>query len=99
MTAAEQTNTALSTEEMDQFRTQGFLGPFALCSPEEMGARRPASEAVLESEPPDHRQKVHNRHLDHRLIWDLATDPEIISRMQCLYGDDLLMWRTNFFVK
>ncbi|MCH2661295.1 phytanoyl-CoA dioxygenase family protein, partial [bacterium] len=98
-TAAEQTNTALSTEEMDQFRTQGFLGPFALCSPKEMGATRPAIEAVLESEPPDHRQKVHNRHLDHRLIWDLATDPEIISRMQCLYGDDLLMWRTNFFVK
>lgn len=99
MTAAEQTNTALSAEEMDQFRTQGFLGPFALCSPEEMGATRPAIEAVLESEPPDHRQKVHNRHLDHRLIWDLATDPEIIGRMQCLYGDDLLMWRTNFFVK
>ena len=99
MTAAEQTNTALSAEEMDQFRTQGFLGPFALCSPEEMGARRPAIEAVLESEPPDHRQKVHNRHLDHRLIWDLATDSEIIGRMQCLYGDDLLMWRTNFFVK
>ena len=99
MTAAEQTNTALSAEEMDQFRTQGFLGPFALCSPEEMGARRPAIEAVLESEPPDHRQKVHNRHLDHRLIWDQATDPEIIGRMQCLYGDDLLMWRTNFFVK
>ena len=99
MIAAEQTNTALSAEEMDQFRTQGFLGPFALCSPEEMGATRPAIEAVLESEPPDHRQKVHNRHLDHRLIWDLATDPEIIGRMQCLYGDDLLMWRTNFFVK
>ena len=56
MTAAEQTNTALSAEEMDQFRTQGFLGPFALCSPEEMGATRPAIEAVLESEPPDHRQ-------------------------------------------
>ena len=99
MTAAEDTNTALSTEEMDQFRTQGFLGPFALCSPEEMGARRPAIEAVLESEPPDHRQKVHNRHLDQRLIWDLATDAEIIGRMQCIYGDDLLMWRTNFFVK
>ena len=99
MTAAEQTNTALSTEEMDQFRTQGFLGPFALCSPKEMGGRRPAIEAVVESEPPDHRQKVHNRQLDHRLIWDLATDSEIIGRMQCLYGDDLLMWRTNFFVK
>ena len=99
MTGVEQTSAGLSAEEMDQFRTRGFLGPFALCSPKEMGATRPAIEAVLERAPPDHRQKVHNRQLDHRLIWDLATDSEIIGRMQCLYGDDLLMWRTNFFVK
>ena len=99
MTGVEQTNPGLSAEEMDQFRTRGFLGPFALCSPEEMGARRPAIEAVLETDPPDHRQKGHNRHLDQRLIWDLATDSEIIGRMQCIYGEDLLMWRTNFIVK
>ena len=107
MTIAQESNTAntqdsaptLSAAEMDQFREQGFLGPFTLCSPEEMAEQRPAVEAVLASDPPDHKTRIHNRHLDQKLIWDLSTDPEIIGRMQCLYGEDLLMWRTNFFIK
>ena len=39
------------------------------------------------------------RHLDSRAVYDLATHPEIVDRMACLYGPDLLLWRTNFFVK
>ena len=95
---------ALSTTEMNQFRKQGFLGPFALCSPEEMADQRSGVEAVLYCDASDHNQRGHNqrghnRHLDQRLIWDLSTDPAIVGRMQCLYGEDLLMWRTNFFSK
>lgn len=89
----------LSEDEMEAFRTQGFLGPFALCSPEEMAAIRTDVEAVLASDPPDHKTRIHNRHLDSRLIHELSTHPSIIERMQCLYGPDLLLWRTNFFVK
>ena len=94
-----QRSAVLSATEMDQFREQGFLGPFTLCSPTEMAAWRSGVEAVLDSYPPDHKTKIHNRHLDKKLIWDLATDPAIIGRMQCLYGEDLQMWRTNFFIK
>ena len=43
--------------------------------------------------------RLHNRHLDSRAVYDLATDPAIIGRMVALYGPDLLLWRTNFFVK
>ena len=32
-------------------------------------------------------------------MYDLATHPAIIGRMVALYGPDLLLWRTNFFVK
>ena len=39
MTVAED-RAALSAAEMDQFREQGFLGPFTLCSPEEMAELR-----------------------------------------------------------
>ena len=90
---------ALSEDEMESFRTQGFLGPFTLCSPEEMAAMRTDIEAVLASDPPEHKTRAHNRHLDSRLIHELSTHPSIIERMQCLYGPDLLLWRTNFFVK
>ena len=98
MTAVE-AEFSLSTIEMDQFREQGFFGPCTLFSPDKMAELRPAIEAVLECDPPDHKQREHNRHLEQRLIWDVSTHPAIIQRMQGLYGQDLLMWRTNFFVK
>ena len=91
--------TALTREEMMHFRTQGYLGPYPLCSAAEMAALRPAIEQVLETDPPGSKNRVHNRHLDSRVIYDLATHPEILNRMVNLYGADLLLWRTNFFVK
>ena len=89
---------ALSGAEMARFRRDGYLGPYSLCSPAEMADLRPAIEQVLDREPA-HGNRVHNRHLDSRAVYDLATRPEIVERMACLYGPDLLLWRTNFFVK
>ncbi len=88
----------LSAAEMARFRRDGYLGPYTLCSPAEMAEVRPAIEQVLDSEPA-RGNHVHNRHLDSRAVYDLATRPEIVERMACLYGPDLLLWRTNFFVK
>ena len=63
-----------------------------------MAALRPAIEQVLATVPA-HGNRAHNRHLDSRAVYDLATEPAIVERMACLYGPDLLLWRTNFFVK
>ena len=38
-------------------------------------------------------------YLDCPLIHELATHPAVVKRMAALYGPDLLLWRTNFFVK
>ena len=88
----------LSGAEMARFRRDGYLGPYSLCSPAEMAELRPAIEQVLDSDPA-RGNHVHNRHLDSRAVYNLATRPEIVERMACLYGPDLLLWRTNFFVK
>ncbi len=93
------TNYQLSCAEMDQFRKQGYLGPYTLCSPDEMRNMQPEIEKVLKTDAPDHKVREHNRHLDHRLIHEFATHPAIVTRMAALYGPDLLLWRTNFFVK
>ena len=93
------TNYQLSGEEMERFRRQGYLGPYALCSPDEMRGMQPAIERVLETDAPDHGVRAHNRHLDCPLIHELATHPAVVKRMAALYGPDLLLWRTNFFVK
>ena len=90
---------ALSAAEMARFRRDGYLGPYALCSPREMAALRPAIEQVLATDPTYGTRREHNRHLDSRAVYDLATHPAVVQRLVCLYGADLLLWRTNFFVK
>ena len=60
---------------------------------------QPEIEVILKTDAPDHKNRVHNRHLDYPLIYELATHPSIVERMTSLYGPDLLLWRTNFFVK
>ena len=90
---------ALSVAEMERFRRDGYLGPYALCAPDEMATLRPAIERVLATGPAHGDRRVHNRHLDSRAVYDLAAHPAIVERMACLYGPDLLLWRTNFFVK
>ena len=92
-------NHKLSQDEMNHFRHQGYLGPYKLCSPDEMLKMQPDIESILETDAPDHKNRVHNRHLDYPLIHDLAAHPAIVKRMAALYGPDLLLWRTNFFVK
>ena len=41
----------------------------------------------------------HNRHFDCEVIWRIASSPAIVERMKCILGEDLLLWRTNFFSK
>ena len=92
-------NIILNSNEIETFRSQGYLGPYSLCSADEMMKTAKQIESVLNTDPPDHKNRVHNRHLDNQLIHQVSTDPQIVKRMACLYGDDLLLWRTNFFVK
>jgi len=47
----------------------------------------------------DKPQWGHNRHLDDRTLWEVSTLPPIVGAMQSVMGEDLLMWRTNFFNK
>lgn len=41
----------------------------------------------------------HNRHLDDRTCWEVCTLPGIVGAMQSVMGEDLMLWRTNFFIK
>ena len=76
----------LDTNEIEQFRLQGYLGPYSLCSIDEMSQISSQIERVLNTDPPDHKNRVHNRHLDEQLIHQLSTGPQIVKRMTCLYA-------------
>ena len=90
---------ALTPQQVEQFHAEGFLAPLRALEPREMESLRPRIEAVLAQDPPDHKSPLHNRHLDSPLVWDLATSPAIIAAMKSVAGEDLLLWRTNFFRK
>lgn len=89
----------LSREDITHFQEQGFIYPLTLCSPEEMAEIRPKMEQVLEVDPPFGQLRVQSRHLDSRAVYDLCAHPAIVARMAEIYGPDLVLWRSNFFVK
>jgi len=90
--------TALTETERLHFRDQGYLGPMTLMSPSDMAPiRQQLVDNVLYDEKVHWGE--HNRHLDSKLVYDLATQPEILNRMASILGENLLLWRTNFFVK
>ncbi|MBI3832372.1 MAG: phytanoyl-CoA dioxygenase family protein [Planctomycetes bacterium] len=90
----------LSKQDVLRFHEEGYLGPYALCTPAEMAAFRERIEReVLTKDGPNPRSREHCRHLDCRLIYDLVTHPAIIERMTALFGPDIVIWSSNFWTK
>ena len=54
---------------------------------------------VIGTDPPFDASPHQSRHLDCRIIYDLCSDPAIVDRMASFYGPDLVLWRSNIFVK
>lgn len=96
---AQQTG-ALTRAEVDFFTVNGYLGPFAAVTEADMAAIRAQIETdVLPVDGPNPRSRVGSRHMDQRVIYDLALQPAIIDRMASIYGPDLIMWATNLWLK
>jgi ectoine hydroxylase-related dioxygenase (phytanoyl-CoA dioxygenase family) len=90
----------LTRDEVNHFHEQGFLGPFALCTPDEMtGIRERIERETLTTDGPNPRTRVQCRHLDQRFLYDIAAHPAIVDRAESLLGPDLVLWATYFFIK
>jgi hypothetical protein len=91
---------ALSPAEVDQFRRDGFLGPFTAFQPEEMRkAQQVIEERVLPTPTRYCPFGLRVRHLDSRTVFDLCSSPAIVERMASIYGPDLVLWNSNLFNK
>ena len=98
---------ALTKEEVSFFLENGYLGPLTAFTPEEMERLRPQVDGVLAEQ--GHATCIHHngkpvdpwqgRHLDRRVVWDLCSHPAVVERMASIMGPDLVLWRSNFFVK
>jgi ectoine hydroxylase-related dioxygenase (phytanoyl-CoA dioxygenase family) len=91
---------ALTRAEIDKFHDEGYLGPFELCSPEEMNEiRTRIDREVLTTDGLCPISRNQSRHLDKRVVYDLCTHPAIVERMSSIFGPDLILWRSNLFLK
>lgn len=94
------TAVVMSADEIAQFREQGFAGPYRAMSVDEMAVvRERLDRQVFDHEGLPGCRLHQSRHLDSRLVYDLCSNPEIVERMAAVYGPDLILWRSHFFVK
>lgn len=91
----------LTAAEVDQYHRDGVLGPFALLAPDQMAPLRERilREVITPAQRDDPRLHYHDRHLDHPAVCRLCRAPELVERIACLLGPDLMVWRSNFQVK
>ena len=90
----------LSREQIRSFYADGFLGPFTLCPPEEMIQAREEVLGELERPSAVYGFKTgRDRHLDCESVYRLVQRPALTERLAQVLGPDLLLWRSQVFVK
>jgi non-heme Fe2+,alpha-ketoglutarate-dependent halogenase len=97
----------LTPEELAQFHTRGFIGPYTLMEPEEMKAHWKRlrlelfdrTKVVYPDAQPGTGIYDYDRHLDNSFVADIVCRPEIVHRMVSILGPDVICWRSEFFPK
>lgn len=97
----------LTAEQVALYEENGFVGPFTLCSPEEMAEiRNWIDEKGFLNRPsplygtgPRDTKVLRDWHLVYRRMFDLCTHPRIAAAMASIMGPDLLLWRSQFQLK
>ena len=101
---------SLSPEELEDFRKNGYAGPFTLYKPEEIKEIWKKERLNIldrdnaiydDGKTLDAITNISNydRHLDNEFLAKHICRPEIVDRMVSMMGEDLLCWRTEFFPK
>ncbi len=101
---------ALTDEELESFRKNGFIGPFTAYTPEEMSAewkrarlrlldRSAAAYLDLDAVSGATNIANYDRHLDDPFLAEHICRAQICDRVESILGPDVLCWRTEFFPK
>ncbi|MGC4987352.1 chlorinating enzyme [Streptomyces sp. DT193] len=98
---------SLSSDQLEQFERDGFIGPFDLYDEVEMEknltALRPkllnAKKSIYHGEGSASAISNYDRHLDIEFLAEHITRPEIVDRVVSILGEDTLCWRSEFFPK
>lgn len=89
----------LSKDEIVQFHQDGYLGPFTLCSPEEMAEYHERIPGEVRQESEYHGPPSRDRHLDCPSVYELCSHPALVGRLSSILGPDVTLWRSFLFQK
>ena len=90
----------LSEDQIREFYTNGFIGPFDAFSQAEMLAMRPQlMEATTTVSAIYDMKTPRDRHLDMPVVMQMTTHPAIIERVAQIMGPTVNCWRSQFFHK
>ncbi|MDP5142187.1 chlorinating enzyme [Rheinheimera baltica] len=97
---------ALSAEDLQKFREQGFIGPFDLYDTEEIKAKYKQIRAQLFDRDKaayelDNKSRIagYDRHLDIDELSAHIMRSEIVDKLAAVLGPDILCWRSEMFPK
>jgi ectoine hydroxylase-related dioxygenase (phytanoyl-CoA dioxygenase family) len=97
---ASATNHGRTSLDIERFHQEGFLGPFRMYSASQMTSIYERLEReVFPERSPSSGHSFYSRHHDSRLVYDLCTHPTVLDVLRPLYGDDLILWNSAFWVK
>jgi non-heme Fe2+,alpha-ketoglutarate-dependent halogenase len=90
----------LTQEQIDAFHRDGCIFPIRVMpEAEALEIRRRLEAFEAEAGGPLGGHLRHKTHLLFSWLGDLVRDSRIVDAVADLYGDDLLCWTTNFFIK
>jgi non-heme Fe2+,alpha-ketoglutarate-dependent halogenase len=90
----------LTADQIDRYRTQGYLAPLAALTADEAVTARHRIEAV-EAQHQGQWPKAfsHKPHLLFTWLDALVRHPSILDTIEPLVGPDILCWSSRFFIK
>ena len=91
----------LTTEQLAQWNTDGYLGPLDFYSPDEIRSIRSYFDNLLIDTLAAGKDSysISSAHLKHGRVWDILTDPKIVACVSDLLGENVVGWGSHFFCK
>lgn len=90
----------LTPEQLNSFKTLGYVSPIRIMSAEQaLVLRQRLEEYESETGGPLSGALRHKTHLLFKGLNDLVRQEKILDAIEDLYGENILCWTTNFFIK
>ena len=91
----------LSLQQIETWNRDGYLGPLDVYSDAEIADIRTYFDGLLADAFAEGKDSysISSAHLKHARVWDMLTNPRIVSYVRDLLGEDVIGWGSHFFCK